>query len=112
MNRSSLFFSLAILLLLLIPTPLGKLIVNLAGGILFISFLIPIFIAGIAWISWKQLESNLKKCKVCGASFSKDLNQCPICGSSETIETAKEGNNNTNLPASSITIDISAEEAE
>ncbi len=111
MNRSSWIFSLAILLLLLIPTPAGKLIINLAGGLLFISFLIPIILTGLGWFGWKLLKSKINNCKVCGASYSKELSQCPLCGSSEIIESENESYKS-NIPASSATIDISAEEAD
>ncbi len=107
MNRTSSIIPIAIILLILLPTPAGKFLFDLAGGLLLISLFIPIILTIFAWIGWKVIQSRMKKCDNCGASYSISLSQCPICGAS----TIKE-ENISNIPASSATIDVIAEKTD
>ena len=112
MNRSSGLIYFTILLLILLPTPAGKFILDLAGGIFLISLFIPLFLAGIGWIGWKIIRSNMNTCSNCGASYQSNLYQCPLCGSSQVKEVSLEKTNNSNIPASSATIDVTAEDSD
>ncbi|KGG11571.1 hypothetical protein EV11_1377 [Prochlorococcus sp. SS52] len=91
------------------PTSAGRFFVDIAGGLLFLIFFIIFLISGVAWLSWRSLKSNIKTCTNCGSSYITDSILCPICGSNNNI-VPEEINNN--IPASSATIDIKAEETE
>ena len=106
MNRpSSLIWMVFLFLLILLPTPAGKFIIDLAGGLILLITLIPLTIGGIGWIAWKRIQPKLKTCEACGSTFINNQFLCPVCGNNiknnlESIE---------NIPASSATIDIKPE---
>ena len=86
---------------LILPSSIGRIFLDIAGGLIIFIVLISVLIAGIGWISWKKITSNMITCNSCGSNYINNLNQCPICGSS-TINDS----NDINIPASSATIDI------
>ena len=106
MNKPSSFIWMVFILLIIWPTPAGKFIIDLAGGIFLIITLIPLILGGIGWFTWKRIQSKLQTCEACGTTFLNSQIICPICG--ETI------NNNTDIqehiPASAATIDIKSED--
>ena len=105
MNKPSSLIWMVFILLLILPTPAGKLIVDLVGGIFLLVTLIPLILGGIAWIAWKRIQSNVQTCEACGSSFINSQVICPICGAN--IKNTKD--NFENIPASSATIDIKSE---
>ena len=105
MNKPSSLIWMVFILLLILPTPAGKLLLDLAGGIFLIITLIPLIIGGVGWFTWKRIQSQLQTCEACGSSFLNNQLLCPICGTSarnkkDTME---------NIPASAATIDIKSE---
>ncbi len=102
MNKPSSLIWMVFILLLILPTPAGKFIIDLAGGLFLIITLIPLLLAGIGWIAWKRIQSNLETCEACGSSFLSSQVICPICGTS--IKRSKDDLEN--IPASAATIDI------
>ena len=106
MNKPSSLIWMVCIVLLIFPTPAGKFIIDLAGGIFLIIVLVPIILGGIGWFSWKRIQSKVQICETCGASFINPQIICPICG--------KTNNNKQdiieNIPASSATIDIKSED--
>ena len=106
MNKPSSLIWMVLILLLIIPTPAGKFIIDLAGGIFLIVTLIPIILGGVGWIAWKKIQSKVLTCESCGSSFLNSQFICPICGAN--IRNTKD--NLENIPASSATIDIKSEE--
>ncbi|KGG16844.1 hypothetical protein EV06_0688 [Prochlorococcus sp. MIT 0602] len=52
----------------------------------------------------------MRNCKNCGSTYFSNSESCPICGSKETVN--GDQYSKANIPASSATIDISAEETE
>ena len=113
MNRASPLIWLLIFLFLLLPTTIGRFLLDIAGGLLIILFLVPIFLTGVGWVGWRLLKSKLNTCPKCGANFMNDNLQCPICGQ---VTIKKETGSNTSpsidtsIPASSVTIDIVPEQ--
>ncbi len=105
MNKPSSLIWMVFILLLILPTPAGKLIFDLAGGIFLLVTLIPLILGGIAWIAWKRIQSKVQTCGACGSSFINSQVICPICGAN--IINTKD--NLENIPASSATIDIKSE---
>ena len=92
--------------LVILPTPAGKFIVDLAGGIFIIITLIPIILGGLGWFIWKSIQSKVQTCEACGSMFIEGQIICPIC------ETSIKNNKDIleNIPASSATIDIKSED--
>ena len=109
MNNNSTLIWLSIIFIFLIPTPMGRFFIDMAGGIIIFILLMILVFSGLFWLSWRNIKSKLKNCNSCGASYFSELNQCPICGSTEILN-SKETENNT--PASAATIDIIAEKDE
>ena len=114
MNKISPLIWLFIFLIILLPSAFGRFLLDLAGSLLFLFLLLPIFLTGAGWIGWKILQSKMQSCQTCGASFMKNNLQCPICGSINTVEEErqKSSKNDNSIPASSVTIDITPENNE
>ena len=93
------------ILLLIFPTPAGKFIIDLAGGIFLFITIIPLILGGIGWFAWKRIQSKVQTCEACGSNFLNSQMICPICG------TAIKNNTEIleNVPASAATIDIKSE---
>ena len=106
MNKPSSLIWVVFILLLIFPTPAGKFIIDLAGGIFLIITLIPLILGGLGWITWKRIQSKMQTCEACGSSFLNNQTTCPICGAN--IRTSTE--NLENIPASAATIDIKSED--
>ena len=105
MNKPSLLIWMVFILLVIIPTPAGKFIIDLAGGIFLIITIIPLILVGVGWFAWKKIQSKVQTCEACGSSFLNIQTNCPICGKSiKTPEDSIE-----NIPASAATIDIKSE---
>ena len=105
MNKPSSLIWMVFILLLILPTPAGKFIFDLAGGIFLIITLIPLILGGIGWFAWKRIQSKLQTCEACGSSFLNNQLICPICGTN--VSNPKDPLEN--IPASAATIDIKSE---
>ena len=106
---------LLLLVLLLIPTAAGRVLLDLAGGLLITLVALPVVLGGLGWIGWKVLQSRVRTCDACGLSTMTTDAQCPACGSPLTAmksagSTAKVVDDS--LPASDVTIDIKAEDVD
>ena len=106
MNKPSSLIWMVFILLLILPTPAGKFIIDLVGGIFLIFTIIPLILGGIGWFAWKRIQSKVQTCEACGSSFLNSQESCPICG--KPIQSTKE--NLDNIPASAATIDIKSED--
>ncbi len=109
MSKTSTFIWLSIIFIFLLPTSAGRFFIDMASGIVVIIFLATILISGVIWLSWKKIKANIQSCGNCGANYFSESTVCPICGS---IQKSDEDNSEFNIPASSATIDISAEETD
>ena len=105
MNKPSSFIWMVFILLLIVPTPAGKFIIDLAGGIFIIITIVPLILGGVGWLAWKRIQSKVQTCKNCGSSFINSQIICPICGTK--IRNQKD--NLEDIPASAATIDIQSE---
>ena len=104
MLRTSNFFWILIGLLILLPTAGGRLIIDLAGGLMIFIILLPVILLILGLIGWQLIKSQLSTCEVCGLSSISSSAVCPGCGS----DLSKKSIENDNIPASSATIDIEA----
>ena len=105
MNKPSSLIWMVFFLLIVLPTPAGKFIIDLAGGIFLIIAIIPLIFGGIGWFAWKRIQSKIQTCQNCGSSFLSSQITCPVCG--ENMQYVKDTLEN--IPASSATIDIKSE---
>ena len=106
MNKPSSLIWMVFILLVIFPTPAGKFIIDLAGGIFLIITIIPLILGGIGWFTWKRIQSKVQTCEACGSSFLNTQLICPVCGTK--IKNSKD--NLENIPASAATIDIKSED--
>jgi len=106
MNKPSSLIWMVFILLIILPTPAGKFVIDLAGGIFIIITLIPLILGGIGWLTWKRIQSKVKTCEACGSTFINSQMSCPMCG--KTIR--KTTDFLEDIPASAATIDIKSEE--
>ena len=106
MNKPSSLIWMVFIFLVILPTPAGKFIVDLAGGIFLIITIIPSILGGVGWFAWKRIQSKVQTCEACGSSFLNSQITCPICGSNPK----KPKDYLDNIPASAATIDIKSEE--
>ena len=105
MNKPYSLIWLVFILLFILPTPAGKFIIDLAGGIFLIITFIPLILAGIGWFTWKKIQSKVQQCESCGSTFLNSQIICPICGT----PTKNKADLRENIPASAVTIDIKSE---
>lgn len=66
-------------LLLLAPTPAGRLLLDVLGGITLTLLLLPVLLGVAGWVAWQLLQRRVRTCQVCGTP-SMGLEQCPACG--------------------------------
>ncbi len=106
MNKPSSWIWMVFILLIILPTPAGKFIIDLAGGIFILITILPLILGGIGWFTWKRIQSKLLTCEACGSTFLNSQMICPICGA--TIKNTEDILEN--IPASAATIDIKSED--
>ena len=112
MNRPPLFILVAIGLLLLLPAGAGRVLLDLAGGLLVVLLVLPVLLGGLGWVGWKVLQSRMKPCPACGAvGFGSNL-QCSVCGTPYSSDAQAEQSTGVSIPASDLTIDITAQDVE
>ena len=114
MARPSPLIWLALLLILLLPTAAGRILLDLAGGLMLVALVLPFLLAGFGWLGWRVLQSRMVTCQACGLRTFGSSGQCPVCGAgladtSELGDFKDDGGIST--PASAATIDITAEDA-
>ena len=103
----------ALLALLLLPTAAGRVLLDVAGGLVLVVLAVPLILGGVGWIGWKVLQSRMTTCPACGTVNLSGSGTCQMCGaelSAEWNQNAKNSVADDSVPASAATIDISAEE--
>ena len=103
-------------LLLLLPTPLGRALFDVIGGVALVLLALPVILGGVGWIGWKVLQSRMQVCSNCGSASLQATPVCAVCGSAfSKTETSSVANSQVEVdstPASSVTIDVTAEDVE
>ena len=110
MNRPPTLLWFAVLLLLLLPTAAGRVLLDLVGGLALVLLAVPLLLTGLGWIGWKVLQSRMVRCQACGITVVKGVERCPACGTSITLDSSGPVTSNTAVPASDVTIDVTAQE--
>lgn len=103
--------------LLLLPTPAGRVLLDLIGGLTLLLLLLPLLLGGAAFIGWQILRRRLRTCEVCGTS-SIGSDRCPACGapftatSSASAPPFSPGRTSQEVDASDVTITVDAVEVD
>ena len=63
MNKPSSFIWMVFILLLIVPTPAGKFIIDLAGGIFIIITIVPLILGGVGWPIRSEERRVGKECR-------------------------------------------------
>lgn len=104
------FWILLAALLLLLPGPAGRLLLDLLGGLTLTLLLLPLLAGAAGWIGWQLLRSRLRICGSCGVtSFAQST--CPACGAPlhlSDAEAAAASVEDNGLDASQVTITVEA----
>ena len=113
MNRPPAGLLIAVVFLLLVPTAAGRLLLDLAGGVLLALLALPLILSGLGWIAWKLLQSRMISCAACGATGLKGSGLCNVCGTpyanaGDTPASAAAPS----TPASDLTIDVIAQDVD
>lgn len=66
-------------LLLILPGPAGRLLLDVLGGLTLTILLLPLLAGAAALIGWQVIRRQLRTCPACGVS-SLATSQCPACG--------------------------------
>jgi len=96
-------------LLLLIPGPAGRLLLDLLGGLTLTLLLLPLLLSAAALIGWRLLSRRLVSCPACGAP-SIGMSQCPACGTLLTDDGASGPDGEVEASSATITVDAVAVE--
>ena len=78
-----------VLLLLLLPTAAGRILLDVVGGVALVLIAVPLILTGLGWIGWKLLQMQATR----------------------TSASTSASSANASVPASDVTIDVSAQEA-
>lgn len=100
--------------LLLLPMPVGRLLLDLLGGLTLTLLLLPLLLGAAGWIGWQILRSRLRPCPACGVS-SLAVDLCPACGSPMQgmgVDDAGFAANASEIDVSQVTINVKAVEVE
>ena len=113
MNRPPAVLWIAVVLLLLVPTAAGRLLLDLAGGLLLTLLALPLILSGLGWIGWKLLQSRMVTCNACGATGLKGTGVCAVCGTpNANAESSSAAAAASSTPASDLTIDVIAQDVD
>jgi len=103
-------------LLPLLPTPVGGALLDVIGGVALVLLALPVILGGVGWIGWKVLQSRMQVCSNCGSASFQATPVCAVCGSAfSKADTSSVANSQVEVdstPASSVTIDVIAEDVE
>lgn len=104
------FWILLALLLLLGPTPAGRVLLDLLGGLTLTLLVLPLLLGAAGLVAWQVLQRLLRRCNTCGFT-AIGWEQCPACGSpfdpSQTGAGRPDGESRQpELDASNVTIDV------
>ncbi len=98
-----------LILILFLPSTLGRFLLDLAGSLVILLFISPIILGGLGWVGWKILQSRVLQCKVCGYSSLNNILNCPVCGSEMQKGNKSNKYDKESFQASNATIDINVE---
>ena len=80
-----------ILLLLLLPTAAGRILIDVVGGVALVLVAVPLILTGFGWIGWKLMQAQAERT------------------SNSTVSSQVGSRTETSVPASEVTIDVTAQ---
>ncbi|MEB3184993.1 MAG: hypothetical protein VKM97_03820 [Cyanobacteriota bacterium] len=92
-------------LLLLLPSPAGRVLLDVLGGITLTLLLLPLLLGGAGLIAWQILRRRLRSCAVCGFT-AMGLEQCPACGTPYAASSPSPADALPEVDARQVTIDV------
>ncbi|MBM5801974.1 MAG: hypothetical protein FJ077_14370 [Cyanobacteria bacterium K_DeepCast_35m_m2_023] len=103
---------LLVALLLLAPSPAGRVLLDVVGGITLLLVLLPLGVGALGWLGWVLIQRRMRTCPACGFR-SLGTEVCPACGTVFTTDTASAAAAGSNSPnprfdARDVTIDVKA----
>jgi hypothetical protein len=102
LNRPPLFVLIAIGLLLLLPAGSGRVLLDLAGGLLLVFLVLPVLLGGLGWVGWKVLQSRMQSCSACGAVGLGSNLQCSVCGTPYSSQPGAETPTGVSIPSRAV----------
>jgi len=109
MQRPLPWFWIGLLLLILVaPTPAGRLLLDLLGGLTLTLLGLPLLLGTAGFLTWQIRQRRLRTCPACGFR-AIGLEQCPACGSPFDPSSGLGGGGSAGAPgvdASTVTIDV------
>lgn len=100
-------------LLLILPGPAGRFLLDVLGGLTLLLLLLPLIGAGVGVLAWQLIRRRLHTCEACSTiSFASQV--CPACGSSFEQQKARPGATRDleALDPSKVTINVEAVDVE
>ena len=79
-----------ILLLLLLPTAAGRILIDVVGGVALVLVAVPLILTGLGWIGWKLMQAQAER----------------------TANSTVGSRTETAVPASEVTIDVTAQDVD
>ena len=102
-------------LLLLLPTTAGRALVGIFGGAALLLLTLSLVLGGLGWLGWKRMQSQFRVCGNCGTANLGSASVCAACGSTLDMGSQPSASSSFDAdatPASSVTIDVRAEDVE
>lgn len=91
-------------LLLLAPSPAGRVLLDLIGGLTLTLLLLPLVLGVAGFVAWQVLQSRARTCAVCGFRAIAPY-RCPACGAPYG-DIPDAGSASADLDARTATIDV------
>ena len=83
-----------ILLLLLLPTAAGRILIDVVGGVALVLVAVPLILTGLGWIGWKLMQDQAERT------------------ANSTVNSTVGSRTETAVPASEVTIDVTAQDVD
>ena len=91
-------------LLLLLPGPAGRLLLDLLGGLTITLLLLPLLAGAAGVVGWQLIRRRLRTCPACGVS-SLASDQCPACGTVFSESDGSAASREVDARSATITVD-------
>lgn len=91
-------------LLLILPGPAGRLLLDLLGGLTLTLLLLTLLAGAAGLIAWQVIRRRLRTCPACGVS-SLGTPQCPACGTVFPDDPGTVGDTEVDARSATITVD-------
>jgi hypothetical protein len=98
-----------VVVLLLLPSPAGRALLDVVGGVVVVLLALPLILGGLGWLGWTLLQRRMVACPSCGAMSFSPGEPCRFCGAELSGPEPVESES---APASAMTVDVRAEDVE